>query len=320
MSRYISFKSLFVLTCLVNTIYAGPFMGRYKGTFYPDKVVTMSATATVVEEGDGDYRINFHAKSDNKMLEGAHLEIMGREFGQQVYLSSRAGGYDWRGEIKNGRLVARTQYGQYFEMEKIETDSPRAGAKPPEGAVILLPFKEGVKPDLSGWTNTEWIARDNGVMECAKGKGANKTKRAFGDIKQLHVEFKLPLEPHGRGQHRANSGVYVLDAYEVQILDSFGIMHTSGDCGGIYNLKRAGINMCLEPGRWQTYDITFRTARLDNNGNVKELPLMTVKFNGTTIHEKLPIPRRRHPKEGPIQLQDHGHSIQFRNIWLVEGQ
>jgi hypothetical protein len=46
---------------------------------------------------------------------------------------------------------------------------------------------------------------------------------------------------------------------------------------------------------------------------------MTVEFNGTVIHEKLKIPRRRHPKEGPIQLQDHGHNIQFRNIWLVEG-
>jgi len=320
MNRSLSLKCLVVLACTANALRAGPFMGQYKGTFYPDQVVTMPATATVVDEGDGDYRINLHAKPDDPALEGAHIEIMGREFGPLVHLSSRAGGYDWRGEIQNGRLVARSQYGQRFEMEKIVSKSPRAGAKPPKEAVILLPFKEGVRADLSGWTNTEWKARPNGVMECAKGKGANKTKREFSNIKQLHVEFRLPLEPHGRGQHRANSGVYVLDAYEVQILDSFGIMHTSGDCGGIYNLKRTTVNKCLPPLTWQTYDITFRPARLDDNGKVKELPEMTVVFNGTTIHDKLKIPKNRHRTKGPIQLQDHGHSIQFRNIWLVEGQ
>ncbi len=322
MNRSVSLKCLVVLVgliCLTDNLWAKPFMGQYKGTFYPDNKVTMDATATVVDEGDGDYRINIHAISDDPTLESAHIEIMGREFGPQVHLSSRAGGYDWRGDIQDGRLIARSQYGQRFELEKIESKSPRAGAKPPEGAVILLPYKAGIKPDLGGWTNAEWKSRDNGSMESAKGKGANKTRREFSDIKQLHVEFKLPLEPHGRGQHRANSGVYVIDAYEVQVLDSFGLVHTSGDCGGLYGLARAKINACLPPETWQTYDITFRAPRLDDNGNAKELPEITVIFNGVKIHDKLKIPKRRHRTRGPIQLQDHGHNIQFRNIWLVEG-
>ena len=320
MNLSVSLKSLAVLILTSGTLWAGPFMGQYKGTFYPDSKVTMTATATVVDEGQGDYRITIHANSEDPALEGAHIEILGREFGPQVHLSSRAGGYDWRGEIQDGRLVARSQYGQRFELEKIESQSPRAGAEPPSGAVILLPFKEGVKPDLSGWTNPEWRARDNGSMESAKGTGANRTKRQFSDIKQLHVEFKLPLEPNGRGQGRANSGVYVIDAYEVQVLDSFGLVHTSGDCGGIYGVARAKVNACLPPETWQTYDITFRAPRLDENGEVEELPEMTVVFNGVKIHDKLKIPRRRHRTRGPIQLQDHGHNIQFRNIWLVEGQ
>jgi hypothetical protein len=105
--------------------------------------------------------------------------------------------------------VARSQYGQRFELENIVSKSPRAGAKPPKGAVILLPFEKGVKADLSGWKNPDWKAKDNGVMECAKGKGSNKTHREFSDIKQLHVEFKLPLEPHGRGQHVTVGGFTV---------------------------------------------------------------------------------------------------------------
>jgi len=314
-----SLKCLVVVACTAAPLLAGPFMGQYKGTFYPDSKVTMPATATVVDEGQGDYRINIHATPNDSALEGTHVEIMGREFGPLVHLSSRAGGYDWRGEIKDGRLVAASQYGQRFELEKIVSKSPRAGAKPPKGAVILLPFKEGAKADLSGWTNTEWKARRDGVMECAKGTGANKTKREFGDIKQLHVEFRLPLEPTGRGQHRANSGVYVIDAYEVQILDSFGIVHTSGDCGGLYGIARAKVNASLPPETWQTYDITFRAPRLDDNGNVKELPEITVIHNGVKIHDRQEIPKNRHRTKGPIQLQDHGHKIQFRNIWLVEG-
>jgi len=324
MNRSVSFKCLvclIALICSVNCFGANPFMGQYKGTFYPDNKVTIDATAQVVDEGQGDYRIVIHADSDDPTQDGAHIEIYGRQFGpDRLYLSSRAGGYDWRGQIEKGRLTAASSYGLHFELDKIESKSPRAGAKPPQGAVVLLPFEPGVKPDLSGWTNAEWKALDSGAMECAARKGSNKTKQEFSDIKQLHVEFKLPLEPSGRGQGRANSGVYVLDAYEVQILDSFGLVHTSGDCGGIYNLARAKVNACLPPETWQTYDITFRVARLDDNGNVRELPRITVLHNGVKIHDNLEIPRSRHRTKGPIQLQDHGHDIQFRNIWLVEGR
>jgi len=324
MNRSVSFKCfvcLIGLVCSVNCLWAGPFMGQYRGTFYPDNKVTMNATAQVVDEGQGDYRVVIHADSEDPAQDGAHIEIYGREFGpDKVYLSSRAGGYDWRGQIEKGHLTAASGYGQHFELDMIESKSPRAGAKPPQGAVVLLPFEPEVKSDMSGWTNPEWKALANGAMECAPRKGSNKTKQEFTDIKQLHVEFKLPLEPDGRGQGRANSGVYVLDAYEVQILDSFGLVHTSGDCGGIYNLARAKVNACLPPETWQTYDITFRAPRLGENGKAKELPRITVLHNGVKIHDNLEIPGSRHRAKGPIQLQDHGHNIQFRNIWLVEGQ
>jgi hypothetical protein len=183
----------------------------------------------------------------------------------------------------------------------------------------LLPYKAGVKPDMSGWTNTNWLALDNGSMQIFKGKGSNRTKQQFSDVKQLHVEFKLPLEPKGRGQGRANSGVYLLDAYEVQILDSFGIVQTSGDCGGLYNVARPMVNACLPPETWQTYDISFRAARMDGR-RVIELPRITVWHNGVKIHDNVEIPKNRHRTKGPLQLQDHKHNIEFRNIWLVEGQ
>ncbi|MHC4642476.1 MAG: 3-keto-disaccharide hydrolase [Planctomycetota bacterium] len=307
------------LICLSNNLWAKEIMGEYKGTFYPDKTFKMNAEADVVAEGDGKYRIVVSAKSDDPGQEGAFIEIYGEKSGDGVTIAGRAGGYDWKGEIKDGKLNVKGHYGLHFELKKIESKSPRSGAKPPAKAVILLPYEAGEKPDMSGWKNKQWKALDDGIMQIVKGKGSNKTEREFSDVQLLHVEFKLPLEPKGRGQGRANSGVYLLDTYEVQVLDSFGIVHTSGDCGGIYNVARAKVNACLPPGTWQTYDISFRAARMEN-GKVKEHPLITVVHNGVKIHDNVEIRRNRHRTKGPIQLQDHKHDIQFRNIWLVEGQ
>jgi hypothetical protein len=251
---------------------------------------------------------------------GAAVEIYGRQFGPEVGLFGRSGGYHWNGNLKAGVLTANTDYGMSFRLNKIESKSPKAGLKPPTGAVVLLPFEPGHAPDLSQWTNRDWKALNNGSMQCAPGKGANRTKQEFGRLAQLHVEFWLPLEANNRGQGRANSGVYLADQYEVQVLDSFGLAHTSGDCGGLYGIARARANASLPPETWQTYDITFEPAKLDNTGKVQELPRVTIMHNGVLIHEKQEIPSKNHRVKGPLQLQDHNHPIQFRNIWLVEGQ
>ena len=180
------------------------------------------------------------------------------------------------------------------------------------------PDKAPTEDVKNKWTNDAWVALPDGSMQITPKRGANRTKQQFGDIKQLHVEFWLPLEPKERGQGRADSGVYVDDQYEVQVLDSFGLVETSGDCGGIYNVARPRVNASLPPEVWQTYDITFRAARMDAGGKVTELPRLTVIHNGVKIHDNLEIPGNRHRAKGPLQLQDHGHRIQFRNIWVVE--
>ena len=66
--------------------------------------------------------------------------------------------------------------------------------------------------------------------------------------------------------------------------------------------------------------LTFIPATLDANGDVITLPKITVQHNGMTIHNQQEIPLNRHRIPGPLHLQDHGHKIQFRNIWLVEGE
>ncbi|MBM4024395.1 MAG: DUF1080 domain-containing protein [Planctomycetes bacterium] len=298
--------------------WAGPFMGEYEGVFRPDPKTALKAVGKVVDEGNEGHRVVLHTISSVPIEEGAFIEIRGQVEGAEMVLSGRAGGYAWKGQIQNGVLTATSGYNQSFELKKNESKSPNAGLKPPENAVVLLAYAPGKAPDLSQWTNEAWVALPDGSMQVTPKKGANRTKREFGDIKHLHIEFWLPLEPDKRGQGRANSGVYLSDRYEVQVLDSFGLVHTSGDCGGLYNIARARVNASLPPEVWQTYDITFQAPRMNADGEVTALPQITVLHNGVKIHDNQEIPLARHRAKGPLQLQDHGHEIQFRNIWVVE--
>ena len=111
--------------------------------------------------------------------------------------------------------------------------------------------------------------------------------------------------------------------YELQVLDSFGLASTYQDCGALYKVARPKVNACLPPTKWQTYDITFRAERLDQDGKVKEPAVITVVHNGITIHDqqKLP-PKGKGPangiRKGPLLLQDHHNPVRYRNIWVVE--
>jgi hypothetical protein len=292
-------------------------MGQYEGTFHADSKVALKAVGKVVDEGDR-HRVVLYTTPETPIDQGAYVEISGQVEESELALSGLSGGYGWKGQIKDGTLSVKSGYGQYFEMKKIESKSPNVDLKPPQNAVVLLPYEPGKAPSLSNWTNDAWVALPDGSMQITPKRGANRTKQQFGDIKQLHIEFWLPLEPKERGQGRANSGVYLADQYEVQVLDSFGLLETSGDCGGIYNVARPRVNASLPPETWQTYDITFRAPRMDASGKVTELPRLTVIHNGVKIHDNLEIPMARHRAKGPLQLQDHGHKIQFRNIWVVE--
>jgi hypothetical protein len=130
--------------------------------------------------------------------------------------------------------------------------------------------------------------------------------------------------PNDRGQQRGNSGVYLLDQYEVQVLDSFGLSGENNECGGIYQISKPAVNMCLPPLSWQTYDIDFTAAKVD--GDKKVAPAHAViKHNGVQIHD-LKLPRatpgggRMDERPGPFFLQDHGGGdpVRYRNIWVVE--
>ncbi|GAA3206522.1 family 16 glycoside hydrolase [Dactylosporangium siamense] len=155
--------------------------------------------------------------------------------------------------------------------------------------------------------------------------GDLRTKQAFGDFK-LHVEFWLPnLPPEVTGQARGNSGIYLQDRYELQVLDTFGkATLANNECGAIYLKRAPNSNAGTAPETWQTYDVTFRAARWNGTTKVSNARV-TVVWNGVTVHNDIEIdgPTGNGAAESaanlPIRLQDHndaGANVRYRNIWI----
>jgi len=195
----------------------------------------------------------------------------------------------------------------------------------PADAIVLFAGK-----DLSAWVNgkgepAKW-KMENGFMEAVKGTGSIQTKQGFGDC-QLHVEWATPSEAVGTSQGRGNSGVFLMNTYEVQVLDGFeNVTYADGMAASIYGQYPPLVNACREPGEWQTYDIVFHAPRFDAAGKLLQPARLTVFHNGIlvqdneeltgpTAHKARP-PYAAHADKLPISLQDHGNPTRFRNIWI----
>ncbi len=184
--------------------------------------------------------------------------------------------------------------------------------------------------DLSAWTTAKgapakWLVRD-GYMEVAKASGGIRTAQAFGDC-QLHVEWASPAAAVGSGQNRGNSGVFLMDTYEVQVLDSYeSKTYADGMAAALYGQFPPLVNASRKPGEWQTFDIVFHRPRFDASGALVSPARMTVFHNGILVHDndeltgptahKARPPYKAHADRLPISLQDHSHPVRFRSIWI----
>lgn len=174
-------------------------------------------------------------------------------------------------------------------------------------------LQQGGKP-------ADWTVKD-GAMQTRHASIVSK--QLFTDF-QLHVEFKVPYMPDKHGQERGNSGVGLLGGYEIQVLDSYGFKEPgSGDCGAVYGKSAPLVNACKPPLQWQTYDITFRAARMGADGKKTDNARVTVIQNGLVVQNNQEINGttgiggKDDGQPGPIYLQFHGNSVQFRNVWVM---
>lgn len=222
----------------------------------------------------------------------------------------------WLGSIviENGRAQFYNAKGMPAgTLSRKNRVSPTIGATPPPGAIVL--FDEHTKnlDQFSGAKLTKEGYLHSGLL----------TKMKVGDFR-LHLEFRTPYMPYARGQARANSGVYIQQRYELQILDSFGLKGEFNECGALYRQQPPEFNMAYPPLAWQTYDLYFTAAKFAADGKTKTAPArLTAYHNGTAVHferlikTKTGAGKAEGPEEFPINLQDHGNPVAFRNVWIV---
>ncbi len=174
----------------------------------------------------------------------------------------------------------------------------------------------------------------NGEFVCTPGSGFAITKEKFEDI-QLHIEWKTPKDDlYGWG----NSGVYVGGAYEIQILDSYAITpsrspfkpanYADGQAGAVYGQSPCLVNPSRPTDTWQSFDIIFHPPRYEGERLIDPGDV-TVFFNGVLVQDAWKLEGATHwcrrakqkvvaPADvaQSIRLQDHGHPVPFRNIWV----
>jgi len=228
------------------------------------------------------------------------------ENGKTTFVGDKA-----TGVIHDGVLTVFSPEGDKLStFKKLHRKSPTLGAKPPKNARVLF---DGT--DLKQW-------EEGKIVEGHLLGVPARTKQKFRDF-TLHIEFRTPYMPDARGQARGNSGVYLLDQYECQVLDSFGLNGENNECGGIYKIAKPKVNMCFPPLSWQTYDIDFHAARFDESGKRISPAVATIRHNGVVIHNQLklahttPGGRQNDEKPGALYLQNHGNPVVYRNIWIV---
>ena len=203
------------------------------------------------------------------------------------------------------------------------TSSQAEPGVPPADAVILFGGT-----DLTQWMSVHggvaaWRVED-GSMEVLPGAGAIRTRVCLGDC-QLHLEWAAPAEVTGAGQERGNSGVLLMGLYELQILDGYANpTYADGAAAALYGQYPPLVNACRRPGEWQVYEILWTVPRFAG-GQVVSPAYVTVLHNGVVVHHHTALlgptqhgrvaTYRPHSPTGPLQLQDHGARVRYRNIW-----
>ena len=347
---------LCLLVCGVITQAANPdwtdiaeadlkLMGNYVGEWYdaPEKSyqdINPTLSAQVINVDVGVYDVKFVQNLDRRadpyhMAKGASLYEGSINYGQD----------GWSLKVdENGLTGYGTVYGKVakFKLKRVVLESPTLGKKAPEGAKVLFDGS-----NFDAWVHTDgrpltWTLTEEGYMEINPSKyhrgamppvgGPIVTKDTFKDVR-YHMEFRYPVEPGLTGQGRGNSGLFfqgddVAVAFEVQILNSYGLGGYWNECGGLYRLVAPKVNAARPPLQWQTYDVEYKAARF-KDGKLVKRPRITVRHNGVLIHndqelfhatQHLEANRTNLPPQepGPIMLQDHSNRIQFRNIWVEE--
>lgn len=229
-------------------------------------------------------------------------------------------------------LTALSSHGQTkFVPEDTEFYSPKPPVinwnnNIPSDAIVLFNGQ-----NLEQWesaknpgTAAPWAVSNN-TLTVAPSTGNIRTKEKFNDF-QLHIEWKSPEVIKGSGQGRGNSGVFLQGLYEIQVLDNNdNPTYVNGQAGSIYKQRPPLAEVRAKADKWHSYDIIYKAPRFNKDGMLISKATVTILHNGVVVQnntqiegttEYIGLPRMEAHGAAPIELQDHGDLVSFRNIWI----
>lgn len=171
--------------------------------------------------------------------------------------------------------------------------------------IAAMPEDERAKAqaEADAAAKEHWQVKEGILVFDGKGKSLVSAKD-YGDF-ELYVDFKI--EPKG------DSGIYLRGTPQVQIWDP--ALNNIGS-GGLYNNQKNPSKPLGEiadnpVGEWNTFYIKMVGDKV------------TVKLNGKTVVDETPLEnywKRGEPllPKGTIELQNHGNTLYFRNIYVRE--
>jgi hypothetical protein len=278
-------------------------------------------------------KTNLNPPPDHSPRPGAklHLVLSSLVFGAAIGLAGPAGAAETEKVHPTGYTDTPKLPHSQWNVHDDERPRPLVVAPgatddaPPADAMVLFDGtnldrfvgKEGKTP--------AWKV-ENGYMEMTP-TGDLWTRQEFGDC-QLHIEWASPATPRSNSQHRGNSGIFMMNRYEIQVLDCFANKtYADGHAGGLYGQHPPLVNVSRKPGEWQSYDIVFTAPRFQD-GELASPAYVTLFHNGVLVQNhsamlgatthRAVASYKEHPAMGPIRLQDHNDQqpVRFRNIWI----
>lgn len=318
----VRFRNIRIQDFGLNPAGTGETADRFIGEWKDDR--TNYLAQSYVDKTTKEYKLNVSKIPYANAV--PFVVLTGTVSGNQITYSNEQG---YAATIEKGVLKIKGE-GLDFSGRLVVRKSPTLNMPAPEGAEVLFDGN-----DVKAWgglVKKEWLKwsfdadqsvelTPAGNIRMIPGKQSIITKKDYGDIKHLHLEFRLLGEV-------TNGGVYMQSRYEFNIKDSWG-QGKGAPCGAFGNLANAKdpeFNYALPPMVWQTMDIQYKAARFNEQGEKIANARVSMRMNGMPIYEDYELDvikgaaggRTPLGPLGPIYLQEHGAAYEFRNIWVIE--
>lgn len=152
---------------------------------------------------------------------------------------------------------------------------------------------------------SHWKVEDGALVFDGKGESL-ATGKDYGDF-ELFVDWKILKD--------GDSGIYLRGSPQVQIWDPANPSAKGHGSGGLYNNQKNPSTPLVKAdnpvGEWNTFYIKMVGERV------------TVKLNDKLVVDNVVLENywnREKPiyPTGPIELQNHGNTLYFKNIYIKE--